>query len=99
MLRELRAIDLATMPKYKWDKRVHVLAALCLVGSYVCLGLSYIFDTPILSYMIGILMLIGGGVIFVAIVLLNLHDEPIRTHKWYQRKIDELESEFADNAK
>lgn len=92
MLRELRAIDQKTSPKFKWDRRIHAYAFTAFLVGAVCVSLTLFIESNVLRFVGVGLMTSGSLAIFIFVVLLNAHVGAWRARGRYTTKINELET-------
>ncbi|AKC39420.1 Uncharacterised protein [Mycolicibacterium phlei] len=92
MLRELRALESVITPTHKWDKRIHVWAALGLMTG-LGLGLfGYFSDKGILLPIAQLVITVSSFAIFISVVWLNLHLPPMKADRLYAEKIKALQA-------
>ncbi|MBN7493588.1 hypothetical protein I3U56_24350 [Mycobacteroides abscessus subsp. abscessus] len=91
MLRELKALEFATTPTHKWDKRLHLLAVAFMSVGFGLGVFGYFSDSDTTLVVGQLLYAVGAAAIFIGVVWLNLHIPPMKANRLYAEKIRVLQ--------
>lgn len=95
MLREMRALESATTPTHKWDKRIHLFSILFLPAGIGLGVFGYLVNKDILLTIAQLMVAASSFAIFIGVVWLNLHVPPMQADRLYAKKIQELQQASA----